>query len=217
MTAILTLDSIKRLWPQGDRHVPGLIEGMAAAAPAVLAKYQIDTPLLLAHVMGQFSEETGAGADMVENINYTPARACQIWPSRFASIAQVYQKIGSYPGDPQFPVKLMDSVYGNRMGNRPGTHDGSTFIGRGLSQVTGREGYEKLAMATGLDLINSPGLINEPEHAFECGVADYCLCGCLPFGRVDDIIGETKHLNGGLIGLADRRAWVARWKRELGV
>lgn len=95
---------------------------------------------------------------MVEDIRYTPLRACQLWPSRFSSIDDVYQKIGSFVGDPAFDTKLMDSVYGNRMGNRPGTHDGSTYIGRGLSQCTGREGYLNVAMKTKLDVLNHPPL-----------------------------------------------------------
>jgi len=58
-------------------------------------------------------------------------------------------------------------------------------------------------------------LLSDPDHALECGVADFVLCGCLPFAERDDVTGVTKHLNGGLIGLAERRQWLAVWKREL--
>src|SRR6266404_5018417 len=78
----------------------------------------------------------GSGAEMTENINYTPERACRVWPTRFSNAADCLQKVGSFTGDPDFKIKLIDNVYGGRNGNRPGTHDGSTFIGRGLSQVT---------------------------------------------------------------------------------
>src|SRR5215470_3616172 len=142
---MLTLETMRAMWPHGNNRVPGLVEGLAAAAPAVFAKYGLNSDLVIAHAMAQFSHECGAGHDMVENINYSAARACQVWPSRFASDADVFATIGSSPGDPAFRIKLMDNVYGGRMGNRPGSHDGSAFIGRGLSQVTGREGYEKLS------------------------------------------------------------------------
>ena len=145
---MLTSDMMHHMWPNGDAKVHGLVDGIMAAAPAVFPKYGLTSDLVIAHAMAQFSHECGAGTAMVENINYSASRACAVWPSRFSDEASVYAMLGSAPGDPDFRIKLMDNVYGNRMGNRPGTHDGSTFIGRGLSQVTGREGYEKLG-ATG--------------------------------------------------------------------
>jgi len=98
------------------------------------------------------------------------------------------------------------------MGNRPGSDDGWNYRGRGGSQVTGREGYEKLDQRVGLDLINQPDLVNAPQHFLECAVADFVICGCLPFAIHDDVSGVTLHLNGAYIGLAERTAWLARWK-----
>jgi Putative peptidoglycan binding domain/Chitinase class I len=128
---------------------------------------------------------------------------------------RTYTKVKSFEGDPAFPVKLIDNVYGSRLGNKPGTHDGSTFIGRGLSQCTGRENYEKLGKATGLKLIEKPDLVSAATTALECGVADFIMCGCLPFAAADDVQGVTKHLNGGFVGLAQRIAWLDRWKTAL--
>lgn len=213
---MLTLEMMRHMWPQGDTKVTGLVAGIAAAAPTVFPKYGLTSDLLIAHAMAQFSHECGAGTEMTENIHYTPERACVVWPSRFSSAADCLHKVNAFVGDPTFPVKLIDNVYGTRMGNRPGTHDGSNFIGRGLSQTTGREGYTKLAAKTGLDLINHPDLVSSAANALECGVADFILCGCLPFAASDDIQGVTKHLNGGFIGLAERTAWLSRWKAELG-
>jgi putative chitinase len=217
MSDLLTLPQLQKMWPHGNVHVPGLLEGIAGSAPAVFAKYAVTSELVVAMMFGQFSEETGAGYDMIENINYSPVRACQLWPSRFSSVAHVYSIIGSHPGDALFSQKLMDNVYGNRMGNRPGTHDGSTYIGRGLSQCTGREGYEKVATKTGLDVLNKPELLMAPATALECGVADFILCGCMPSAEQGDVLDVTKHLNGGTIGLAERETWTAHWRAELGV
>lgn len=210
------LDVLNRLWPNGDRKVAGLRAGIAAAAPAVFKKYGLDSALIVAHAMAQFSHECGGGLEMVENINYSAERACEVWPSRFSSAGDCYAKCDSFDGDPQFHVKLIDHVYGGRMGNKPyPSHDGSTYIGRGLSQVTGREGYEKLAAKTGLDLIGNPGLISAPATALECGVADFVLCGCLPYAKADDIDKVTLKLNGGHIGQAEREAWLRNWKAAL--
>jgi putative chitinase len=213
---MLTLEIMHAMWPNGDSRVPGLVEGMVAAAPAVFAKYGLNSDLVVAHAMAQFSLECGAGTELVENINYTAKRACQVWPSRFSSEADCLAKVGSFAGDPGFPIKLIDNVYGGRNGNLPGTHDGSTFIGRGLSQVTGRGNYDALGTKIGLDLVNHPDLINAPANALECGVADFILCGCLPFAQADDVSGVTKHLNGGFTGLDERTLWLTRWKTTLG-
>jgi putative chitinase len=42
------LPHLQKLWPHGDQHVPGLIEGIAATAPVVFEKYGIATPLTIA-------------------------------------------------------------------------------------------------------------------------------------------------------------------------
>jgi putative chitinase len=210
MADVLTLTHLQHLWPHGDQHVAGLMEGMAASANAVFAKYGLNTPLVVAHAMGQFSEESGAGLEMVENLNYSEEGLRRTWPSHFsAAMAQRYA---------HNPRMIADVAYGGRMGNAPPpSDDGWNFRGRGLSQCTGKDGYEKLAGKTELPLTENPDLINDPAHALECGIADWVLCGCLPHAQKDDVEGETKALNGGLIGLAARRAWIARWKTELGV
>jgi putative chitinase len=101
------------------------------------------------------------------------------------------------------------------MGNAVGTDDGWTFRGRGAVQTTGREGYQRLAVLTGLDVVNDPALVNDPRYFLACGVADFILCGCLPFAQADDIAGVTKRLNGGTIGLDARRQWLTQWKAAL--
>jgi putative chitinase len=202
-------EALSRLWPSGDAKIPGLRAGMSAAAPAVFAKYGITTPLLAAHVMAQISHECGAGHDVVENLNYTAGRMMQVWPSRFPAMAMA----APYAGNPK---ALANKVYNGRMGNASGSDDGWNFRGRGAAQTTGREGYQRLAKATGLDVVNHPDLVNDPAHFLECGVADFILCGCLPFARADDVVGVTRRLNGGTIGLAARQAWLAKWKAALG-
>lgn len=214
MTPSISEPLLRKMWPHGDSKMPGLIEGIAASSAQVFASNGITTPLQVAHIMAQISHECGAGLEVVENLGYSARRMTQVWPSRFPSIASALP----YANNPR---KLADKVYNGRMGNRPGSDDGYDFRGRGASQTTGREGYQKLAARTGLDLLNNPDLINDPQHFLECGIADFILCGCLPFcaprpGLPDgDIRGVTHHLNGGYIGLSERQAWFARWKAAL--
>ncbi len=80
-------EALMRLWPGGDRKVPGLRAGMVATADDVFARYGIRNTRLIAHVMAQVSHECGAGRDVVENLNYTAGRMMQVWPSRFPAMA----------------------------------------------------------------------------------------------------------------------------------
>jgi putative chitinase len=206
---------IKQLWPHGDQHVPGLLEGIIADAPAVFPEFGLDSALVVGHAMAQFSHECGAGLEMVENLNYSAEGLQRTWPTRFGP-----DRASRYAHNPRM---IADAVYGGRMGNAPPpSDDGWNYRGRGLSQCTGREGYQKLnddlsGRGANYSVVAEPDLINDPAHALECGVADFVLCGCLPYAKDDDVRGVTHALNGGYIGLAERPQWLARWKRALGV
>ncbi|MGB6691324.1 MAG: hypothetical protein WBE76_26115 [Terracidiphilus sp.] len=207
---MLTLDMLQSLWPNGDQHIPGLVEAIAASAPGVFPKYSLSSDLVIAHAMAQFSEECGAGLFMVENLNYSAAGLLATWPSHFTGTLA-----NQCARNPQM---IADIAYGGRMGNAPPpSTDGWDFRGRGLSQVTGRDGYTTLAQTVQFDIVNNPDLVATPANALECGVADFVQCGCLPFAQNDDVNGVTQKLNGGLLGLSERTAWLARWKTALGV
>jgi putative chitinase len=211
--AELQIDMMRRRWPHGDQHIPGLIEGIVAAAPIVFPKYGATSALAIAHFMAQASEECGQGLEMIENMNYSAEGLRKVFPTHFtpamAARAAHNQRL------------IADIAYGGRMGNAPPpSDDGFRFRGASMSQVTGREGYAKLQAilkqhGTNFDILEDPGLIIDPAHALECGVADWIICGCLPHAERDDLIGETHALNGGLNGLDERRRQLALWKREL--
>ncbi len=205
---MLTAAVLRRTWP----HAPqSLIDGVVTAAPAVFPKYRLDTPTVIAHAMAQFSHECGGGTIREENLSYSAKRLTQVWPKHFNSL-----NAARYAHNPQ---KLANYIYEppihNDLGNRPDSDDGWQFRGRGGSQVTGRHGYTKLAEVTGIDILSNPDLVNEPQYWLECAVADFVICGCLPYAQRDDIRGVTRHLNGGYVGLSERTAWLARWKRAL--
>lgn len=206
----LTIEMMQRRWPHGDQHVPGLMEGIVAAATEVFAKYGLTSDLAQAHAMAQFSEECGQGLEMEESGNYSAQRLRQVFPTHFTPA--MAQRAAHNPR------LVFDIAYGGRMGNSPPpSDDGFNFRGRGLSQVTGREGYAKLAEKVGLPLTDHPELIIDPAHALECGVADFVLCGCLPWAEKDDVVQVTRHLNGGLNGLDERKRQLVLWKREYGL
>jgi putative chitinase len=207
---MLTLDSMKRMWGAGDQHVPGLLEGIAETSAAVFTKYGLTTPLVIAHFMAQASEECGAGLEMQENMNYSAQRLLQVFPTHFT--ATLAAKAAHNP------EMIAEIAYGGRMGNAPPpSTDGWVFRGQGLSQCTGKDEYRNLGDKVGVDLVANPGWLVDPQHALECGVADFVLCGCLPYAEKDDVVEVTRKLNGGTNGLLAREQWLRRWKQELGV
>lgn len=192
---ILTLEILRQRWPNGDQHIPGLIEGIVASSDAVLTRYNVNTPLLVAHMFAQFSEECGQGLEMVENMNYTAQRLRQVFPTHFTPT--MAQRAAHNP------EMTADIAYGGRMGNAPPpSTDGWDFRGRGLSQVTGKNGFQSLQdmlrkQGLDIDIMSDQDLVCNPKYTLECGVADWLICGCLVPAEKDDIVGETRVLNGG--------------------
>lgn len=94
--------------------------------------------------------------------------------------------------------------------NQPG--DGARFPGRGLLQTTGRANYTALAAATGLDCVNHPELLEDPEHAVEAAVRFWDFKGLNAIADSDNLQRVTRRVNGGLNGLAERQAAYDRLK-----
>ena len=201
------INVLYNLWPNGDSHITGLRDGIAKSAETVLAKYGVTSTLILAHFMAQVSLECGAGEEVVENLSYSAVRMTQVWPSRFPTIASA----APYAHNPQ---ALANKVYGGRMGNA-GPNDGWNYRGRGATQTTGHDGYKLLGDHMDLDLLDNPDLVNDATLFLECGLADFTICGCMPYARADNVVMVTKRLNGGETDLAEREAWLSKWKIAL--
>lgn len=211
-------DTLKRLWPHSDVTIPGLGAGIIAAAPVAFGKYGWDSDLVVAHAMAQFSEETGCGREMQENMNYSAARLLQVFPTHFShddAIRLAHQ-----------PRLIADRAYGGRMGNAaPPSDDGWNCRGQGLSQLTGAANYKALQAKYGLAVYDHPAMLIDPKFALEIGVADLTMCGCLPWARKDDLVGVSSLLNVGhyvsnpnaINGFAMRKNWLSLWKHALGV
>ena len=105
--------------------------------------------------------------------------------------------------------KAFDDIYGNRMGNRKGTNDGSTYIGRGGPQITGRDGYAQVGKRCKPDLVNKPELASAPEHQPAILGAFWMWKKLNGFADRGDFLGCVKKWNGGTIGFADRKARLA--------
>lgn len=207
MTLALTAATLGRLWPHAQHS---LVDGVAAASEAAFAKYGLTSAQNAADFLAQVSEETGAGVALEENLHYSAARLCVVWPSRFPTLASA----APYAGDPRL---LADNVYGSRLGNRPGSDDGYLYRGRGLIQLTGRSWYARLSPVAGLDLVANPNLANDPAHALTVACAFWQVDGVNQFAERGDFRGETLRINGGLVNYAARLAWRAVWRKAFGL
>jgi len=84
--------------------------------------------------------------------------------------------------------------------------DGSKFRGRGLIQITGRANYAACGEALGLDLINQPELLEQPQHAAMSAAWFWSTRGLNTLADQKDFAKITRRINGGLTGQAERQA-----------
>ncbi|WP_338500962.1 glycoside hydrolase family 19 protein [Pseudomonas poae] len=84
--------------------------------------------------------------------------------------------------------------------------DGLKYRGRGLIQVTGRANYAACGDALGLDLINQPELLEQPQYAAMSAAWFWSSRGLNTLADQGDFLKVTKRINGGTNGSADRQA-----------
>lgn len=168
----------------------------------------------LAYCFANLHAETGGFTikNLTENTNYTAARMAAVWPGRFKSAADVQAKFGAAPG---WQLKALDDIYGNRMGNRPGTSDGSRYIGRGGPQITGRDGYAEIGKRIGVDLVSAPDLACNHALQPDIAAAFWSWKDMNKFADAGNFIGCVKAWNGGTNGLSERQSQLARIQKVL--
>lgn len=161
-------------------------------------KYDINTPKRQACFIGQCMHESGGFRLTKENLNYSASSLMKTWPSRFPDMdtAEKYE---------HNPVKIASKVYAGRMGNIT-PEDAGMYIGRGLIQLTGKDNYKTASDALNEDLLATPQLVEEPRYAALTAGWFWNKKGLNALADSNDIETMTKRINGGLIGLEDRKA-----------
>jgi len=164
--------------------------------------YNINTVERVSGFLAQTAHESQDYNVLVENLNYSAKRLCQVWPKRFPnlSVAKRYERN---------PERLANKVYANRMGNGPEeSGDGWKFRGRGIIQCTGRSNYT----AASKFLFDSLYLVENPQAVYND--KDVCVkvaCWYWTERKINnscdrkDIVSMTRLVNGGTVGLEDRR------------
>ena len=179
-------------------HIP---DAVIAMIPDTAAKFQINTPLRLAHFLAQCGHESGGFRATQENLNYSAKGLAGIFKKYFPTEASA----APYARNPQ---KIASKVYGGRMGNGPeSTGEGYKFRGRGYIQLTGKENYTAFGKSIGEDIISNPDVVAS-KYALLSAAWFFSKNGLHKMadeGASDTVVTKiTKRVNGGTIGLPDR-------------
>ncbi|MBT9303318.1 glycoside hydrolase family 19 protein [Pseudomonas sp. TAE6080] len=93
--------------------------------------------------------------------------------------------------------------------------DGPKYRGRGLIQITGRANYAACGEALGLDLINQPELLEQPQHAAMSAAWFWSTKGLNTLADKGEFVKITRRVNGGVNGLEDRQRLYAQAQKVL--
>ena len=197
-----------------------------------LAEFNITSPKQVAAWLAQTAHESGGYTMLEENLNYRAATMAVCWPGRFAEQEPDPAKPGKTRAKrdakgalipnkfalalERKPEAIANVVYASRMGNGPTeSGEGWKFRGRGLKQLTGKDNVSRCSKALGVDLVANPDLLLQPEYAarsaawfWYSNACNKIIDGdqCTRASMEQDFIALTKKINGGTIGLADRKA-----------
>jgi len=163
-------------------------------------KFDISTPERQACFLGQCAHESGGFTALSENLNYSAASLCRVWPKRFPTISDGQNCERN-------PEKIANKVYASRMGNGDEeSGEGYAYRGRGLIQLTGKSNYEACGKALGVDLVENPDLVATPQYAALSAGWFWNKNKLNAYADKGDMEGLTKKINGGTHGIEDRVA-----------
>ena len=179
-------------------HIPDTV---IAQLPDTIAKFELNTPLRLAHFLAQAGHESGGFKAVNENLNYGAKGLLSIFKKYFPTEekAKLYERK---------PEKIANLVYGARMGNGPEpSGEGWKYRGRGYIQLTGKDNYRAFDAVVPENITESPDLVatKYPLLSAAWFFHKNGLHKIADKGATDAVVTEvTKRVNGGTIGLADR-------------
>ena len=179
-------------------HVPDTV---IAQIPGVMEKFEINTPLRLAHFLAQCGHESGNFRLVKENLNYSAKGLMGIFKKYFPNetLAKQYERK---------PEKIANKVYSSRMGNGDeASGEGAKFCGRGYIQLTGKTNYQTFFKSIGADINTDPTLVatQYPLASAAWFFNKNGLHKMADGGATTAVVTSiTKRVNGGTIGLDDR-------------
>ena len=178
-------------------HIP---DSVIAQIPNTAEKFELNTPLRLAHFLSQCSHESGNFTVTGENLNYSSDGLKRVFGKYFpGNLSEIYARK---------PEKIASRVYGGRMGNGDeSTREGYKFRGRGYIQLTGKDNYKAFGKSINEDLTVNPDVVatKYPLLSAAWFFHKNGLHKIADKGSSDSVVTEvTKRVNGGTNGLSDR-------------
>lgn len=168
----------------------------------ILPKWKITTVNRVAAFLAQCSHESVNFTRLEENLNYSWQGLRNTFPRYFPSdsIAQQYHRQ---------PEKIANRVYDDanrtsKLGNTaPG--DGWKHRGRGIIQLTGKNNYQAFATSVGMTIDQVIDYVQTKDGAIESAAWFWNSRNINVPADADDIDRVSKLVNGGTIGLEERR------------
>lgn len=203
---IPTIEQVKKMIPTNPE--PDLWHSFCTE---FFEKYEINTPNRIAGFFAQGGHESSDFKTLFENLNYSWQRLREVFPRYFKTdaIAKQYHR---KPKDIANRV-YDDALRTNKLGNtKPG--DGWLYRGRGIFQLTGKNNYTDFGKSIGLSPEEAAAYCGTKRGAFESACWYWKRNNLNRFADANDIIGMSRAVNGGDIGLNDRKA---RYSRNISI
>ena len=198
----LTISQLRQLLPKNK-----YVEHWHHALSVLLPDYDINTPRRVAAFIAQCAHESGGFSVLQENLNYKPQALRRLFSKYFPDDAIA----GQFFAKPNKQEAIANRIYANRMGNGDeSSGDGYRFRGRGLIQLTGRSNYQNFADSIEVDgrplkIDEVPAYLETFEGAAQSACWFWETNNLNKWADDGDILTLTKRINGGTIGLEDRK------------
>lgn len=204
----LTLDQLKQFLPKNP-----YVDHWYGVLAQLLPDYDINTPQRIASFLAQCAHESAEFTALKENLNYKAPTLRKVFGKYFPTDELANQ----YANMPNKQEAIANRVYANRMGNGDeASGDGFRYCGRGLIQLTGKDNYSWFAASISI----SPDEASEYLQTFEGAAQSACWFwennNLNAFADAGDFEGMTRRINGGTLGLDDRKAHYQRAMQILG-
>jgi putative chitinase len=187
-------------------HIIHILHGNADAAAwadaalEILPKYEITTANRIAGFFAQCGHESMNFTVLSENLNYRAETLEKLFSKYFS-------KAGRNAADyAKQPEKIANVIYANRMGNGDtASGEGFAFRGRGIVQLTGKDNYSAFALSIKMTLPDVIDYVQTKKGALESACWYWASRNINAACDANDIVKMTKLVNGGTIGLDDRK------------
>jgi putative chitinase len=192
---ILTQEKLAKILTK-NKNVGPLFETLSKLLP----KYEINTVNRIAGFLAQCGHESADFTVLKENLNYGAKGLRATFPKYFTTdaIATLYERQ---------PEKIANRVYASRMGNgAEASGEGYRYRGRGAIQLTGKDNYSLFAKSIGKTLDDTVGYCETLDGAIESACWYWKKNNLNATCDANDIVAMTKKINGGTIGLDERKS-----------